>query len=149
MPVDQSFMGTGWRFPPEFNIDAKEVRTVAAEEDIQQSLYILFSTTPGERVMQPSYGCDLRSMVFENMTANAVMALKDMIEKAVLFFEPRIDLNFVDLDTSKIAQGILKILVDYTVRETNTRSNMVYPFYLEEGTNTQVQSGMGGGGGIG
>jgi phage baseplate assembly protein W len=135
MPVDKSFLGTGWSFPPEFNDTSKEVLTVSAEDDIQQSLYILFSTTPGERVMQPSYGCDLRSMVFENITENTITAIKDIIERAILFFEPRIDLNFIDLDKENIEQGVLNILVDYTVRTTNTRSNMVYPFYFQEGTN--------------
>ena len=138
MPIDKSFLGTGWSFPPEFNDTSKDVQTVFAEDDIQQSLYILFSTTPGERVMQPSYGCELRSMVFENMTESAATAIKDIIERAVLFFEPRIDLNFVDLDTGQIEEGILSILVDYTVRATNTRSNMVYPFYIQEGTNIQM-----------
>ena len=138
MPVDKSFLGTGWSFPPEFDGTSKNVQTVSAEDDIQQSLFILFSTTPGERVMQPSYGCDLRSMVFENITESTVTAIRDMIEKAVLFFEPRIDLNFVDLDTGQIEEGILNILVDYTVRATNTRSNIVYPFYVQEGTNIQM-----------
>jgi hypothetical protein len=138
MPIDKSFLGTGWSFPPEFDGTSKNVQTVSAEDDIQQSLLILFSTTPGERVMQPSYGCDLRSMVFENITESTVTAIRDMIEKAVLFFEPRIDLNFVDLDTGQIEEGILNILVDYTVRATNTRSNIVYPFYVQEGTNIQM-----------
>ena len=138
MPIDKSFLGTGWSFPPEFDGTSKNVQTVSAEDDIQQSLFILFSTAPGERVMQPSYGCDLRSMVFENITESTVTAIRDMIEKAVLFFEPRIDLNFVDLDTGQIEEGILNILVDYTVRATNTRSNMVYPFYVQEGTNIQM-----------
>jgi phage baseplate assembly protein W len=138
MPIDQSFLGTGWNFPPEFNSTAKDVQTVSAEDDIQQSLHILFSTAPGERVLQPSYGCNLRSMVFENITESAMTAIKDIIERAILFFEPRIDLNFIDLDTVKIEQGILNILVDYTVRATNTRSNIVYPFYFQEGTNIQM-----------
>ena len=135
MAVDKSFLGTGWSFPPEFDGAAKNVQTVSEEDDIRQSLFILFSTYPGERVMQPSYGCYLRSMVFENITASAETAIKDMIERAVLFFEPRIDLNFIDLDRARIQEGILNILVDYTVRKTNSRSNIVYPFYFQEGTN--------------
>ena len=138
MPVDKSFLGTGWSFPPEFNGTFNNVQMVSAEDDIQQSLHILFSTTPGERVMQPDYGCDLRSMVFENITESTVTAIRDIIEKAVLFFEPRIDLNFIDLDPGQIEQGILNILVEYTVRATNTRSNIVYPFYVQEGTNVQM-----------
>jgi phage baseplate assembly protein W len=135
MPVDKSFLGTGWSFPPEFNGAAKNVRTVSEEEDIQQSLFILFSTHPGERVMQPSYGCNLRSMVFEDISVSTETVIKDMIQRAVLFFEPRIDLNFIELDKSRIDRGILDILLEYTVRETNSRSNIVYPFYFQEGTN--------------
>jgi phage baseplate assembly protein W len=138
MPVDRSFLGTGWSFPLEFNAASSEVQTVSQEEDIQQSLFILFSTYPGERVMQPGYGCELRSMVFETMTESTETAIKNIIERAVLFFEPRIDLNFIDLNKDNIEQGILNILVDYTVRTTNTRSNIVYPFYFQEGTNIQM-----------
>lgn len=138
MPVDKSFLGTGWSFPPVFNQASRDVQSVEEAEDILQSLYILFSTTPGERVMQPTYGCNLRSMVFENITESTVTEIRDIIEKAVLFFEPRIDLNSVDLDTGQIENGILGILVNYTVRATNTRSNMVYPFYFREGTNISM-----------
>ena len=138
MPVDNSFLGTGWSFPPEFNSTSKEVQLVSAEDDIQQSLFILFSTTPGERVLQPGYGCELRSIVFENITESTVTAIKDIIERAVLFFEPRIDLTFIDLDTEQIEQGILDIRIEYTVRATNTRSNIVYPFYFQEGSNIQM-----------
>ena len=138
MPVDKSFLGTGWSFPPGFNLAARDVQRVDEEDDILQSLYILFSTTPGERVLQPTYGCNLRSMVFENITESTKTEIRDIIEKAVLFFEPRIDLNSVDLDTGQIEHGILRVLVNYTVRATNTRSNMVYPFYFREGTNISM-----------
>lgn len=138
MPVDQSFLGTGWSFPPEFNAVSRQVQTVSEEEDIRQSLFILFSTYPGERVMQPSYGCELRSMVFENLTESVETAIKNIIERAVLFFEPRIDLNFIDLNKDNLTEGVLNILVEYTVRATNTRSNIVYPFYFQEGTNIRM-----------
>ena len=138
MPVDKSFLGTGWSFPPVFNPVSKDIQRVGEEDDILQSLYILFSTTPGERVLQPTYGCNLKAMVFENITESTETQIRDMIEKAILFFEPRIDLNSVELDASDINDGLLRILIDYTVRATNSRSNMVYPFYLREGTNIQM-----------
>jgi len=138
MAVDKSFLGTGWAFPPEFSKAAKQVKTVSEDDDIRESLYILMSTSPGERTMQPTYGCELRSMVFESLTESTVTEIKDIIERAILFFEPRIDLNFIDIDTGEMLQGILKILVDYTVRATNSRSNMVYPFYFQEGTSIQI-----------
>jgi len=138
MPLDKSFLGTGWAFPPEFNKTSKNVKTVSEDDDIKESLFILMSTYPGERTMQPTYGCELRSIVFEVLTESTITEIKDAIERAILFFEPRIDLNFIDIDTGETLQGILKILVDYTVRATNSRSNIVYPFYFQEGTSIQM-----------
>lgn len=134
MAIDNSFLGTGWGFPPSFGAGRKAV-LVSAEDDIRESLHILFSTTPGERIMQPAYGCPLRSLVFANMDANTFTAMEDMIRRAVLFFEPRIDLERIDIDDAQASEGILVVHLHYTVRTTNSRSNMVYPFYFLEGTN--------------
>lgn len=132
--VDKAFLGKGWSFPPEFHrhADALGVKMVEAEADIEESLRILLSTRPGERVMQPGYGCGLHSRVFENITESAVTRIKDQIERAVLFYEPRITLDDIDIDTSDALDGLLKIRLNYTVRQTNSRSNMVYPFYFRE-----------------
>ena len=134
MPIDKSFLGTGWCFPPEFLKSTKEVKMVSEEDDIRESLFILFSTSPGERIMYPTYGCGLRSMVFEGMNENAITEIKDLIDRAVLFFEPRITLNSIEVTTEEQNEGRLNIALEYTVKTTNSRSNMVYPFYFREGT---------------
>lgn len=108
---------------------------VSLDEDIHESLRILLATSPGERVMQPTYGCGLGAMVFETISERVLTEIKDLIERAVLFFEPRIILNRIDIDDTGMYDGLLRILLDYTIRTTNTRSNMVYPFYFLEGTN--------------
>ncbi len=138
--IDKSFLGTGWSFPPEFHKHANAigVKMVAEEEDIGESLRILLSTVPGERIMQPGYGCGLHAMVFETINESTITELKDIIERAVLFFEPRITLESVDIDTDESLQGRLKIQLNYTVRKTNTRSNIVYPFYYLEGSQVRV-----------
>lgn len=138
--IDKSFLGTGWSFPPEFHKHANSigVKMVAEEEDIGESLRILLSTAPGERVMQPDYGCGLHAMVFETINESTVTELKDIIERAVLFFEPRISLDSIDIDTEESLEGKLKIQLNYTVRKTNTRSNIVYPFYYLEGSRVRV-----------
>ena len=138
MTADTSFLGTGWAFPPSFDWRSKEATLVSQVEDIEQSLHILLSTTPGERVMQPAYGCGLMRMVFTNINESTATEIKDMVARAILFFEVRITLNEVDIDWSDIANGLLRLQLDYTVRTTNTRSNMVYPFYLREGTNLRL-----------
>ena len=134
MSIDRAFLGKGWGFPPEFDRRSRDVAMISEDEDIQESLRILLSTSPGERVMQPAYGCGLKSLIFENMSESAITEIKDVIERAALFFEPRITLDRVEVDTTGIYDGLIKIKLDYTIRTTNSRSNMVYPFYFQEGT---------------
>ncbi|MGY4829207.1 GPW/gp25 family protein [Sphaerotilaceae bacterium SBD11-9] len=132
--MNQSFLGTGWGFPPSFDPRNKHAEMVSHEQDIEESLRILLSTTPGERVMQPSYGCPLRRMVFESVNESTLTEIRDLISKAVLFFEVRISLEHIEIDTEQLFDGLLRIRLDYTIRRTNTRSNMVYPLYLTQGT---------------
>jgi phage baseplate assembly protein W len=133
---DKSFLGTGWSFPPEFqrNDGVLELQTVSLEADIKESLSILLATAPGERVMQPTFGCGLKTMIFENVDETAITEMKDLIERAILFFETRIDLDDIYIDTDKIYDGLMEIDIHYTIVSTNTRSNIVYPFYFQEGT---------------
>ena len=134
---DTSFLGTGWGFPPEFNLAANNIslRMVGGEEDIDESLRILMATIPMERVMQPDYGCGLKTLVFESINESTNTLIKDAIQRAVLFFEPRIDLESVEIDEAQAHEGILHIKLNYIVRTTNSRSNLVYPFYFLEGSN--------------
>jgi len=138
--VDKAFLGSGWSFPPEFHrhADSLGVKMVVEEADIAESLGILLSTSPGERLMQPSYGCGLQAMVFETINQSTITRLKDLIDRAVLFFEPRITLDDIDINTEDALEGVLKIRLNYTVRKTNSRSNIVYPFYYLEGSQVQV-----------
>ncbi len=133
---DKSFLGTGWSFPPEFqrNDGVLELQTVSLEADIKESLSILLATAPGERVMQPTFGCGLKTMIFENVDETAITEMKDLIERAILFFETRIDLDEIYIDTDNIYDGLMEIDIHYTIVSTNTRSNIVYPFYFQEGT---------------
>ena len=140
MDQDDTFLGVGWAFPPAFDATSRAAVRVAAREDIEQSLRILFSTTPGERVMQPTYGCDLRFMVFEELNESTLTDVKDAIERAIRFFEVRITLNRISIDESDWTEGLLRIGIDYTIRATNTRNNLVFPFYLREGSGVGRQA---------
>jgi phage baseplate assembly protein W len=140
MSNDKSFLGSGWAFPPTFSKPALgsgggRVGMSSAEDDIRESLTILLSTTPGERIMQPAFGCGIKSHMFDSLSTSVVTEIKNLIERAILFFEPRITLNNVTIKTDGAIDGRIDILIDYTVRTTNTRSNMVYPFYFLEGSN--------------
>lgn len=133
-PSDRAFLGRGWSFPPTFDPATTSVRMVSEEEDIIQSLYILFTTRPGERVMHPRYGCDLFSQVFERIDTLTETFMEGLIADAVLYFEPRITLEEIAFNEDDAQDGLLYIRLVYTVRKTNSRSNVVFPFYLREGT---------------
>jgi len=129
------FLGSGWRFPPTFTGKGRLADMAHGETDIRESLHLLLSTVPGERVMQPEYGCSLSSMVFETFDRSTLTDVEDRVKRAILFFEPRIIVERVTVDLSMEPEGFLPIVVFYRVRATNNRSNIVYPFYFLEGTN--------------
>ncbi len=136
--ASESFLGRGWGFPLEFDPVSKRVRMVSDEEDISESLRILLTTRPGERIMQPTYGCELHALVFETVNERTVSEIREVIERAIVFFEPRIRLDKVHVGTEDVFDGLLRIRIEYTIRSTNTRSNVVYPFYFRDGTNVYL-----------
>jgi len=127
-----SFLGTGWSFPPTFSKTAAGVEMVRDEEDIRQSLAILLSTTVGERIMEPRYGCDLDHLLFEPLNTTTKTYVAGLVEHAILLYEPRIDLERLTIDTGAAEEGRVDIVIEYTVRGTNSRYNLVYPFYRTE-----------------
>src|SRR4051812_15825363 len=132
MNGNEAFLGMGWSFPPTFSSAGIEVEMVSGEEDIKQSLYILFGTALNERVMFSSFGCELSRYLFEEVDQALITGLTGIIEDAILNNEPRISTNSVDVTQSDTEDGLLLILIDYTIRATNNRYNMVYPFYINE-----------------
>ncbi len=133
MDLQKSFLGTGWSFPPTFHKIKRGVLLTSDVEDINKSLEILFSTLKGERVMQPTYGCDLSRFLFEPLSTTLKTYMKDIINDAILYFEPRIKLLDLKLETND-NEGRVDITLDYMVKGTNSRYNFVYPFYTKEGT---------------
>jgi phage baseplate assembly protein W len=132
--LEQSFLGTGWSFPPTFSRATLSVDMVSDEKDIRESLWILFSTSLGERVMLPSYGTQIWQMVFRAINTTLTTQLADLVRQAILYWEPRIDVVNISVTPDASQDGRVLIMVDYIVRRTNTRSNLVYPFYLQEAT---------------
>ena len=126
-----SFLGTGWGFPPTFEIERKGVVMVSDAEDICQSLKILLNTRLGERVLQPGYGANLKDQVFEPMNASMVAFIDDLVRTAIIYHEPRIRADDISVTPEQVG-GVLRISIDYTIRSTNTRFNIVFPFFLAE-----------------
>ncbi|MDR0683111.1 MAG: GPW/gp25 family protein [Dysgonamonadaceae bacterium] len=128
------FLGTGWAFPPAF-VKGYGVQMASGEEDIRQSLEILFSTSPGERIFNFEYGANIRRWIFEKMDLSVKTLIIEEIKHAILYFEPRIVMEKIDVEIKDPLEGILWISLEYSIRQTNSRYNMVYPFYFKEGTN--------------
>jgi hypothetical protein len=129
-------VGRGWRFPPAFDRNALgAAMTTSAADEIEQSLAVLFTTRPGERIMLPGYGCDLRRFLFRSIDSTTAAEIRDAIAMAILRWEPRITVNSVGVDGRDYLDGRLAISVDYIVNATNSRTNRVFPLYLQEATN--------------
>ena len=122
------FLGRGFAFPPVFEGDG--ARMAEDEVDIHQSLMILFGTRPGERMLQPAYGLDLSPLLFEPLSTTMRTLLEDRIRTTVLIHEPRIRLLALRLDDERALEGVLQIRLEYSVRSTNSRFNLVYPYYV-------------------
>src|SRR3954471_24329915 len=131
----KSFLGTGRSFPPDFSRADNSVLMVSDIRDIEESIRIILSTTPGERIMQPEFGCDLKRLVFEKIDSTLIASLDHLIYHALLNFEPRITFINTEVLSSDDLDGQLHIRINFKVIITNSRHNIVFPFYLLEGTN--------------
>lgn len=123
------YLGVGWRFPIEF--EQGRAALAVEEESVHQSIWIILGTAPGERVMRPEFGCGIHNLVLalNNATTAGLAAFE--VRQALLRWEPRIEL----LDVRVTAEDErLLVNVEYAVRATNSRFNLVYPFHLERGT---------------
>lgn len=137
--IDRSFLGTGWNFPPTFHSIASRggwygVEMLSGEEDVRSSLRIILETISGERVMLPTFGCNLLPYVFEVMNVPNVALIEKIVKDALTIHEPRIIVESV-LSTAFPDRGLLEINIEYSIITTNTRYNYVFPFYMKEATN--------------
>lgn len=140
MANQASFLGTGWSFPPSFSEGGDEVRMAIGEEDIKESLAILLTTRRGERIMNESYGCDLFEYQFEPTDRALFNGLEALIRSALRLHEPRLEVEQVDVSESDTLAGKLLITIEYRIRTTNSRHNLVFPFYINEAIQAPDQS---------
>jgi uncharacterized protein len=139
--TDNNFLGRGWSFPPAFSRELKEVVMTEKTEDIEKSLQILLTTTLGERIMQPRYGCNMEDLLFESLDTATKTIIIDRIKTAILFFEPRIDAKRISLNTQNEMEGEVLVEIEYVVPSTNSRYNFVFPYYRREGTELDLLTG--------
>jgi len=128
--MPDSFLGTGWKFPLELDTNGG-IAMASDEASIRQSIWLILSTAPGERVMRPDFGCGIHDLVFAPNTAGTAGQIINEVREALIRWEPRIDVLAVDAIPDENQPNLLLIAISYQVRTTNNRFNLVYPFYLE------------------
>lgn len=133
--TSKDFLGRGWSFPPTFANDGRDLEMVAGIEDIRQSLEILLGASNRERLLHDDFGCNLRDFLFEEIDQHLVNRLRRVLSEAILYHEPRIKVQKIDIDAGRASEGRLLITISFTVRGANSRYNLVYPFYLREAVN--------------
>ncbi|MCK5013011.1 MAG: GPW/gp25 family protein [Candidatus Omnitrophica bacterium] len=128
----KDFLGVGWKYPVSIDYQ-KQIVLSEYEEDIKEAIWIILGTAKGERVMRPDFGCGIHDLVFAPINITTISLVENNVREALTFFEPRIELIKVEVSSEKSDEGILLVIIDYRVRVTNNRFNIVYPFYLKEG----------------
>jgi phage baseplate assembly protein W len=129
--MDGGFLGLGWNFPIVLDEDGQVRMAPDPEEGISQSIWMILGTSPGERVMRPDFGCGIHDMVFGVNNAGTANAVAGEVREALALWEPRIDVLDVYAVPDPGRPNVLLIEINYQVRSTNSRFNLVYPFYLE------------------
>ncbi len=140
--VFASFLGTGWSFPPAFSPSTGSVVMTSDEADIDASLRILFGTALGERFLNPTYGLDMHELLFSPLSTTMRTLLAESVRTQVLIYEPRIQVLSLNIDSPDPNDGTLLVSLDYAIRATNSRFNLVFPFYRTDGN--EVRSTVSG-----
>ena len=130
MNIDKEIIGTGWAFPPHFDPDRNTTAMASGVEDINQSLYILFTTELGERVMQPNYGTAMKSMIFESINEHFKSYMRMVLVRSIALYEARIRPLNIDFIADETLEGRYLMILDYMIVSNRQRNNFIFPFYL-------------------
>jgi hypothetical protein len=126
---DPGFVGRGFRFP--MGVDHRGgIALTQSADDLDCSLRVILATAPSERVMRPEFGCKIWDLLFEPVNANTLGLMAQAVREAVAQWEPRVELEGVEVEPDRVDAALVRIQVRYRVRATNDRRNLVYPFYV-------------------
>jgi uncharacterized protein len=131
--MSKSFLGRGWKFPVRIDPTTGRVAMSEMEQDIKESIWILLSTAPGERLMRPEFGCGIHDLVFSSMSTVTMGLFESRVREAINRWEARVDITKLEVFTKEPDKGKLEINLTCLIRDTNSQFNLVFPFYLTEG----------------
>jgi phage baseplate assembly protein W len=134
---DRSYLGTGWSFPLRLNVQGS-VQLSTAERNIEESIILILRTDLGERVYRPLFGSRLSELTFAPMNTQTLLLLRLHVEEALIMWEPRIVLTVLRTDPDP-SRGRIDITIEYRIKETHDSRSLVYPFYLDNLDQGEVQ----------
>jgi phage baseplate assembly protein W len=129
----RDFLGVGWKFPLQVTPGGKIAQS-RYEQRIEESIYLILSTAKGERVMLPDFGCGIHDLVFAPNNTATLAVVVQSVRKALTTYESRIDVLDLNAETAPEQPNLLLIRINYRIRSNNALGNLVYPFYIGEGT---------------
>lgn len=124
----QDFVGVGWAFPLGVSTQGG-IAMVRREVELEQAMTLILSTYPGERPMRPEFGSRLRDFVFRPANAETAAELSQEVRNALLRWEARVDVEMVNVTPDGADHSMLYIDIQYRLKDTNDRRNLVFPFY--------------------
>jgi len=123
------FLGHGWSFP--VSVDTGRIVEASDDDKVRQAIEIILRTAPGEHVARPDFGCGIHDLVFENLSDDVLGRVVSQVSAALASWEPRIDVLGVTAQQDLDQPNRILIEIDYQVRSTNSRLNLVFPFYVQ------------------
>ncbi len=127
--MSKEIVGSGWSFPPRVDPQGGLALTNDRSE-LVQAIYIILSTSPGQRVMRPTFGCRLHELVFAPNNSHTAAQARRYVEEALGMWEPRINVMQVDVNPDPKEHNRMLIEILYQVKANHDRRSLVYPFYL-------------------
>jgi uncharacterized protein len=126
---DPAFVGRGFKWPMVVD-HTGSIALTTGTDDLDSSIRVVLATAPSERVMRPAFGCRIWDLLFEPVNANTLGLMAQAVREAVAQWEPRVDVEDVKVSPDGDDSALVHIAITYRVRTTNSRRNLVYPFYV-------------------
>ncbi len=126
---DKDFLGNGWAFPMRIS-PSGGIALSHQVTDIEEAIRIILNTAKGERHMRPNFGCGIHDLVFAPNNATTHGLVKTHVSEAIGWWEPRVELVDVAIESDDDDHNTLLINITYSITATNDVRNLVYPFYI-------------------
>jgi hypothetical protein len=129
--MNYDIYGLGFAFPPSVDPETGRLALVGGTEVVAQAIRALLRTAPGERLMRPEYGCDLRRFLFAPNTVATRRLVAEEITRAIAQHEDRVTLDAVETDADDLEPAQINIVVRYTLRRTGAAATLTEIFLLD------------------